>query len=204
VTTDPLDALRLPIVPVEPRPEFTDALLRRITGASQLVPADTAADRPAPAEPAPAEPVPAQPGTGPVQAEPATVRYFVDDLDAAVSFYCGLLGFEAELRSPPAFALLYRGDLRLLLSVPGLHGAGRALPDGTLPEPGGWNRIALAVPDLPAAVEALRSGGARFRHDIVTGVGVTQIVLQDPSGNLIELFQPAAGYRARRSGGQET
>jgi catechol 2,3-dioxygenase-like lactoylglutathione lyase family enzyme len=171
VTTDPLDALRLPVVPVEPRPEFADVLFRRITGAGAPAPGQT-----------------------------ASVRYFVNDLDAAVEFYCGQLGFEAEVRSPPAFAMLYRGDLRLLLSVPGLPGAGRALPDGTLPEPGGWNRIALQVHDLPAAVAALRSRGARFRDDIVVGVGVRQVVLEDPAGNLVELFEPVAGYHER--GGQ--
>jgi catechol 2,3-dioxygenase-like lactoylglutathione lyase family enzyme len=99
--------------------------------------------------------------------------------------------------------MLYRGDLRLLLSVPGLPGAGRGLPDGTLPAPGGWNRIALQVPDLPAAVAALQSAGAVFRGSIVTGVGVRQIILQDPSGNLIELFEPATGYHERERSGQE-
>ncbi len=208
MTTDPLDALRLPIVPVEPRPEFADALLRRITGASQPASAQPASAQPAAAQPAAAQPAAAQPAAAQPapaiwSAEPATVRYFVDDLDAAVSFYCGLLGFEAEVRSPPSFAMLYRGDLRLLLSVPGLPGAGRALPDGTLPEPGGWNRIALWVPDLPAAVVALRSEGVRFSDEIVTGVGVRQAVLHDPSGNLIELFEPVAGYVARPAGGQQ-
>jgi catechol 2,3-dioxygenase-like lactoylglutathione lyase family enzyme len=173
---DPLDALRLPIVPVEPRPEFADALLRRI-GAPEAGRA---------AEPA----VP----------QAATVRYFVDDLDTAISFYCRQLGFAEELRSPGAFAMLHRGSLRLLLSVPGAAGAGRALPDGTVPAPGGWNRIALQVPDLAAAVAALRDAGTRFRDDIVSGVGVRQIVLLDPSGNLVELFEPAAGYRERPPG----
>jgi catechol 2,3-dioxygenase-like lactoylglutathione lyase family enzyme len=170
---DPLDALRLPIVPVEPRPEFADALLRRI-GAARAGRA---------AEPA----VP----------QAATVRYFVDDLDTAISFYCQQLGFQEGVRSPGAFAMLHRGSLRLLLSVPGAAGAGRALPDGTVPAPGGWNRIALQVPDLAAAVAALQHAGARFRDDMVTGVGVRQIVLLDPSGNLVELFEPTTGYRER-------
>ena len=179
MTTDPLDALRLPIVPVEPRPEFADALLRRIESAG----GESAGGEPAGGEPAGGEPV--------------TVRYFVDDLAAAVGFYCGLLGFSEEVRSAPAFAMLYRGDLRLLLSVPGLPGAGRALPDGSLPAPGGWNRIALQVTDLAATVAELRDAGTRFRGEIAAGVGVRQILLQDPSGNLVELFEPGAGYRER-------
>ena len=127
-----------------------------------------------------------------------SVRYFVTDLDAAVVFYRDLLGFEVELRPSPAFAMLYRGDLRLLLSVPGGPGGGGApMPDGTLPGPGGWNRIALQVTDLPATVGELRSKGARFRNDIVTGTGVRQILIQDPSGNLTELFEPLAAYHER-------
>ena len=166
---DPFDALRLPVVPVEPRPEFAAALLRRIEGG----------------EDAPAR-------------QPATVRYLVTDLDAAVAFYRDLLGFEEELRPSPAFAMLYRGDLRLLLSVPGGPGGGGApMPDGTLPGPGGWNRIALQVEDLPAAVGELRGKGARFRNDLVTGTGVRQILVQDPSGNLTELFEPLAAYHER-------
>jgi catechol 2,3-dioxygenase-like lactoylglutathione lyase family enzyme len=176
MTPDPLDALRLPIVPVEPRPEFADDLLRRIGMARAGRAAEPAAPR------------------------AATVRYFVDDLDTAISFYCQQLGFREELRSPGAFAMLHQGSLRLLLSVPGAAGAGRALPDGTVPAPGGWNRIALQVSDLAATVAVLRDAGARFRDDIVTGVGVRQIVLLDPSGNLVELFEPAPGYRDRPAG----
>jgi catechol 2,3-dioxygenase-like lactoylglutathione lyase family enzyme len=168
MTPEPLDALRLPIVPVEPRPEFAAALLRRI-----------------------------EEREAPVAGQTATVRYFVDDLDAAVAFYCRNLEFEEELRPSPAFAMLYRGGLRLLLSVPGGPRGAHALPDGTVPEPGGWNRISLQVTDLAATVEALRGRGARFRNDIVVGVGVLQILLQDPSGNLIELFEPRAGYHER-------
>jgi catechol 2,3-dioxygenase-like lactoylglutathione lyase family enzyme len=127
-----------------------------------------------------------------------TVRYLVDDLESAVDFYRDLLGFEEELRPSPAFAMLYRGDLRLLLSVPGSGGSGgAALSDGTLPEPGGWNRFALQVPDLDATVKELGGKGASFRNDIVTGVGVKQVLLQDPAGNLIELFQPLAAYHER-------
>jgi catechol 2,3-dioxygenase-like lactoylglutathione lyase family enzyme len=126
-----------------------------------------------------------------------TVRYFVTGLDAAVAFYRDLLGFEVELRPSPAFAMLYRGDLRLLLSVPG---GGAQMPDGTLPEPGGWNRIALQVADLPAAVEELRGKGAHFRNDVVTGVGVRQILIEDPSANPIELFEPLAAYHERAAG----
>jgi catechol 2,3-dioxygenase-like lactoylglutathione lyase family enzyme len=130
-----------------------------------------------------------------------TVRYFVTGLDAAVAFYRDLLGFEVELRPSPAFAMLYRGDLRLLLSVPGGgQGGGAAMPDGTLPEPGGWNRIALQVDDLPAAVDELRGRSAHFRNDIVTGVGVRQILIEDPSGNPIELFEPLAAYHERATG----
>jgi catechol 2,3-dioxygenase-like lactoylglutathione lyase family enzyme len=127
----------------------------------------------------------------------ATVRYFVDDLDGAVDFYRDLLGFEEELRPSPAFAMLYRGDLRLLLSVPGGGGGSAPMSDGTLPEAGGWNRFALLVPDLDTTIKELRTKGASFRNDIVTGVGVKQILLQDPAGNLIELFQPLAAYHER-------
>ena len=130
-----------------------------------------------------------------------TVRYFVTGLDAAVAFYRDLLGFEEELRPSPAFAMLYRGDLRLLLSVPGGgRGGGAPLPDGTLPVPGGWNRIALRVEDMAASVAHLRGKGARFRNDMVTGVGVRQILIEDPSGNPVELFEPLAAYHERAAG----
>src|SRR5262249_7354334 len=130
-----------------------------------------------------------------------TVRYFVTGLDAAVAFYRDLLGFEEELRPSPAFAMLYRGDRRWLLSVPGGgQGGGAAMPDGTLPEPGGWNRIALQVEALPAAVEGLRGKGAHFRNDVVTGVGVRQILIEDPSGNAVELFEPLGAYHERAAG----
>jgi len=120
-----------------------------------------------------------------------SVRYFVTELDPAIAFYRDLLGFAVDLVPAPTFAMLHRGDLRLLLSVPGGGpGGGAAMPDGTLPAPGGWNRFALEVPDLEDTVAFLRGEGARFRNEIVTGVGVKQIVVEDPSGNPVELHQP--------------
>jgi catechol 2,3-dioxygenase-like lactoylglutathione lyase family enzyme len=119
------------------------------------------------------------------------VRYIVHDVDAAIEFYCGHLGFQEQMHPAPTFAMLNRGDLRLALSAPsGQGGGGQAMPDGTLPEPGGWNRFAIEVADLAAKVAGLRAAGARFRNDIVTGVGGKQILVEDPSGNPIELFQP--------------
>lgn len=167
MTPDPLEGLRLPIVPIEPRPEFALELLRRMETSEKPMA---------------------------VLSATPTVRYFVDDLDTAVTFYCQLLDFEVELRPSPMFAMLYRGDLRLLLSVPG---GAHALPDGTLPEPGGWNRMALQVEDLVGVVNSLSEAAAQFRTDIVTGVGVRQVLLEDPSGNLVELFEPMTGYHER-------
>jgi catechol 2,3-dioxygenase-like lactoylglutathione lyase family enzyme len=121
----------------------------------------------------------------------ATVRYFVNDVDAALSFYGEKLGFEEVMHPAPTFAMLSRGPLRLVLSAPGGGpGGGAAMPDGTLPEPGGWNRFQIEVADLEATVAELRQRGASFRNEIVTGVGGNQILLEDPSGNLVELFQP--------------
>ena len=120
-----------------------------------------------------------------------SVRYIVDDVDAAIDFYCRELGFEEVMHPAPSFAMLSRGDLRLVLTAPGGGpGGGQAMPDGTLPEPGGWNRFQLEVDDIEAIVGRLRAHGARFRNDIITGVGGKQILLEDPAGNPIELFQP--------------
>jgi catechol 2,3-dioxygenase-like lactoylglutathione lyase family enzyme len=122
------------------------------------------------------------------------VRYIVNDVDAAIAFYCGQLGFNEDMHPAPSFAMLSRGDLRLALSAPGgpgtPGGGSQAMPDGRRPEPGGWNRFALEVSDLAGLVETLRAAGAEFRNDIVTGVGGKQILLDDPSGNPIELFEP--------------
>jgi catechol 2,3-dioxygenase-like lactoylglutathione lyase family enzyme len=117
------------------------------------------------------------------------VRYMVGDVEAAVAFYTTYLGFTLISKTAPAFADVARGDLRLLLSGP-TSSAGRPMPDGRLPAPGGWNRIHLIVDDLSAEVDRLRAAGVHFRNDIVTGPGGSQILLDDPSGNPIELFQP--------------
>ena len=120
-----------------------------------------------------------------------SVRYIVDDVDASVAFYTRNFGFELLTNAAPAFADVVRGRLRLLLSGP-KSSAGRAMPDGRVPEPGGWNRIHLIVDDIAEEVERLRAAGLTFRNDIVTGPGGRQILLEDPAGNPIELFQPAA------------
>ena len=126
----------------------------------------------------------------------ASVRYIVDDVDAAIGFYTGLLGFDVVMHPAPAFAMLSRGDLRLLLSAPGGGpGGGAAMPDGRVPEPGGWNRFQLEVSDLDAEVERLRAAGATFRNEIVSGVGGRQILVDDPAGNCVELFEPGAAAR---------
>ena len=119
-----------------------------------------------------------------------SVRYIVDDVDAAIVFYRDLLGFELVMHPAPPFAMLALGDLRLLVSAPsGQSGGGQSMPDGERPAPGGWNRIQFKVPNLADEVERLRAGGASFRNEIVNGIGGDQILLQDPSGNLIELFE---------------
>ena len=121
-----------------------------------------------------------------------SVRYIVDDVDEAIAFYHESLGFKEVMHPAPAFAMMSRGDLRLNLSAPGggPGGGGQPMPDGTLPAPGGWNRFAIEVDDLEAMVAGLREHGATFRNDIVTGVDGKQILLEDPSGNPVELFQP--------------
>ena len=176
---DPLDALRQPVVPIEPRPEFAAALLRRIQGTDEPVERPTA-----------------------TELHTATVRYFVDDLDRAVAFYCGSLGFEEELRPSPVFAMLYRGDLRLLLSLPIEP---HALADGTLPAPGGFNRMSLRVGDLASTVQELRGRGATFATPITAGPAVNTVLVRDPAGNLVELFEPRGErYHERPRGDQPT
>jgi catechol 2,3-dioxygenase-like lactoylglutathione lyase family enzyme len=123
--------------------------------------------------------------------ETVNVRYMVDDVATSVTFYTELLGFEPLTNASPAFADVKRGNLRLLLSGP-RSSAGRPMPDGATPGPGGWNRIHLVVDDIDTEVRRLRDAGAPFRNDIVEGPGGKQILLEDPSGNVVELFQPAS------------
>jgi len=118
------------------------------------------------------------------------VRYIVNDVDAAIPFYTDMLGFKLDMHPAPGFASLSRGDLQLLLNRPGAGGAGQAMPAGQHPVPGGWNRIQIEIENLEATVASLKSAGARFRNEIVTGNGGKQILIEDPSGNPIELFQP--------------
>lgn len=124
--------------------------------------------------------------------ERVSVRYMVDDVDKAVDFYTRVLGFEVLTHFPP-FADVARGRLRLLLSGP-MSSAGRPMPDGEKPGPGGWNRIHLIVDDIEAEVARLKAAGAPFRNDILSGPGGKQVLIQDPSGNVIELFEPAAAF----------
>ena len=130
-------------------------------------------------------------------AEIVNVRYMVDDVDEAIAFYTKYLDFEVITNFGPAFADVKRGNLRLLLAGP-KSSAGRPMPDGTRPGPGGWNRIHLIVDDIDAEVARLRDAGARFRNDIVEGPGGKQILLQDPSGNVVELFEPVDSNPTRR------
>lgn len=123
----------------------------------------------------------------------ASVRYIVDDVDAAVAFYTDHLGFEIEMRPGPGFAALRRGDLRLLVNATGGPGGASQDVGGRTPEPGGWNRFQLEVDDLEATVERLRAAGAMFRGDLVVGRGGKQILVDDPSGNCVELFEPHQG-----------
>ena len=125
-------------------------------------------------------------------ANPTTVsvRYIVDDVDACVTFYTQLLGFEVKMHTAAAFAMLSKGNLHLLLNKPGAGGAGQAMPDGTKPSPGGWNRFHLEVQDIESLIEDLKSKKAKFRNELVSAPAGRQILLIDPSGNLIELFEP--------------
>jgi len=130
------------------------------------------------------------------QDQMVNVRYMVDDVDAAIEFYTSNLGFETLTNAAPAFADVTRGNLRLLLSGP-TSSAGRPMPDGTKPSAGGWNRIHLIVDDIATEVEQLREAGVSFRNDIVVGPGGSQILIDDPAGNVVELFQPAAQQNSR-------
>jgi catechol 2,3-dioxygenase-like lactoylglutathione lyase family enzyme len=125
-----------------------------------------------------------------------SVRYMVDDVQAAIDFYTGHLGFTVRTSAAPAFADVTRGNLRLLLAGP-RSSAGRPMPDGRKPEPGGWNRIHFIVPDISAEVARLRAEGVHFRNDILTGPGGKQILIEDPAGNVVELFEPASAPPSR-------
>jgi len=122
--------------------------------------------------------------------ETVNVRYMVNDVDDAIAFYTKLLGFEVNMSAAPAFADVKRGNLRLLLSGPA-SSAGRPMSDGAQPGPGGWNRIHLIVDDIDTEIDRLREQGAAFRNDVVAGPGGKQVLLEDPSGNFVELFEPA-------------
>jgi catechol 2,3-dioxygenase-like lactoylglutathione lyase family enzyme len=124
-----------------------------------------------------------------------SVRYIVDDVDKAISFYVGALGFTVQMHPAPGFAALSRGDLRLLLNKPGAGGAGQSMPDGRQPAPGGWNRFQVEVDDLETIVAKLKSEGRAFRSEIIKGVGGRQVLVEDPSGNAIELFEPPTKSR---------
>ncbi|TIL71199.1 MAG: VOC family protein [Mesorhizobium sp.] len=121
---------------------------------------------------------------------PVNVRYIVRDVDAAIDFYTKVLGFAVDIHPAPGFARLRLGDLRLLLNRPGAGGAGQALPDGSEPAPGGWNRFQFEVEDLDETVGRMRAQGATFRSEIIAGTGGRQVLVDDPSGNPIELFEP--------------
>ena len=122
--------------------------------------------------------------------ETVSIRYIVDDVKACVKFYTELLGFEVKMNPPSGFAMLTKGNIRLLLNEPGAGGAGQSMPDGTAPAPGGWNRMVFNTPNIQAAIDFLKSKNARFRNDVVEGFGGNQILVLDPSGNLVELVEP--------------
>jgi catechol 2,3-dioxygenase-like lactoylglutathione lyase family enzyme len=131
-----------------------------------------------------------------------SVRYIVDDVDAAIDFYCRELGFDEVMHPAPSFAMLSLGDLRLVLSAPGGGpGGGQAMADGTTPQPGGWNRFQLQVDDIDGTVAVLRDHGARLRSEVITGVGGKQVIVEDPAGNPVELFEPIID-EARLGGGR--
>ena len=121
---------------------------------------------------------------------PVNVRYIVNDVDEAIRFYTTMLGFKVEVHPAPGFAMISLGDLRLMLNKPGAGGAGQPMPDGREPAPGGWNRIQITMDNLEDTVAKLRTMGAHFRNEIVVGQGGNQILLEDPSGNPIELSEP--------------
>jgi catechol 2,3-dioxygenase-like lactoylglutathione lyase family enzyme len=121
---------------------------------------------------------------------PVSVRYIVNDVDAAIAFYTEALGFKVDMHPAPGFAALSRGELRMLLNKPGAGGAGQAMPNGKTPAPGGWNRVQIEMSDLAVTVEKLKARGVPFRNQIVEGNGGKQILAEDPSGNPIELFEP--------------
>jgi catechol 2,3-dioxygenase-like lactoylglutathione lyase family enzyme len=119
-----------------------------------------------------------------------SVRYIVNDVDAAIPFYTDLLGFTVDMHPAPGFASLLRGDLRLLLNSPGAGGAGQSMPDGRVPAPGGWLRFQIEVADIEATVTKLKAAGAQLRSEVITGQGGKQVIADDPSGNPVEIFQP--------------
>lgn len=127
-----------------------------------------------------------------LEVQAVAVRYIVKDVDSSVHFYTSMLGFKVVQHVKTAFANLALGDLHLFINRPGAGGAGQAMPDGTVPAPGGWNRFQIMIKDIESTVENLKKDGATFRNNIVTGVGGKQILLEDPSGNLVELFEPLA------------
>jgi catechol 2,3-dioxygenase-like lactoylglutathione lyase family enzyme len=126
--------------------------------------------------------------------ETVSVRYIVKDVASCVTFYTQVLGFEIGMNPPTGFAMLSRGNMRLLLNEPGAGGAGQSMPDGTAPTPGGWNRIQLQTEDIASAIDYLKRKKVKFRNELVTGNAGNQILLLDPSGNLIELFEPKGGH----------